>query len=395
MKEAMQDQEQELNEQTEEANRLKKQNADLASLVESMRQEGGGLEDVNRLNQLTMEKLAVVNEKNANMRREKEQLQEEHQAEVRGLQQQIHNIIEISKESQEKYSQHKSALENMNLMYNLSKENQKQRFTEVEELKIKLQEQIKENLEVEAQLRAEQNLKGREVGAESDRAQQLQSQLETLRKQQEQESSSHGKQRQQMQEQFTKSAEAHAKLALEHQHSIEQASEQINQLDSELKRRMHELESAKERINQFSQFNERITLKEEQYQQEIAALKQKNLDLSALMQEYIDKTEHLEGIDIAIVLNKDSQGSFMDSKSSSAKAQRQRSLKQPFHDMANSFGSQFQGVSTYAQAVTQAKLIDKFLKMDHEQKSQITQLKAALADLEREAIQNTQDILKI
>jgi len=48
-----------------------------------------------------------------------------------------------------------------------------------------LQEQIKENLEVEAQLRAEQNLKGREVGAESDRAQQLQSQLETLRKQQE------------------------------------------------------------------------------------------------------------------------------------------------------------------------------------------------------------------
>ena len=40
------------------------------------------------------------------------------------------------------------------------------------------------------------------------------------------------------------------------------------------------------------------------------------------MQEYIDKTEHLEGIDIAIVLNKDSQGSFMDSKSSSAKAQR-------------------------------------------------------------------------
>lgn len=129
---------------------------------------------------------------------------------------------------------------------------------------------------------------------------------------------------------------------------------------------MHELESAKERINQFSQFNERITLKEEQYQQEIAALKQKNLDLSALMQEYIDKTEHLEGIDIAIVLNKDSQGSFMDSKSSSAKAQRQRSLKQPFVDMANSFGSQFQGVSTYAQAVTQAKLIDKFLKMDHE-----------------------------
>ena len=130
-----------------------------------------------------------------------------------------------------------------------------------------------------------------------------------------------------MQEQFTKSAESHAKLALEYQHNIEQAGEQINKLDSELKRRIHELESAKERINQFSEFNERITLKEEQYQQEIAALKQKNLDLSALMQEYIDKTEHLEGIDIAIVLNKDSQGSFMDSKSSSAKAQRQRSLK--------------------------------------------------------------------
>jgi hypothetical protein len=31
-----------------------------------------------------------------------------------------------------------------------------------------------------------------------------------------------------MQEQFTKSAEAHAKLALEHQHNIEQANEQIN-----------------------------------------------------------------------------------------------------------------------------------------------------------------------
>ena len=45
--------------------------------------------------------------------------------------------------------------------------------------------------------------------------------------------------------------------------------------------------------------------------------------------------------------------------------------------------------------MTQAKLIDKFLKMDQEQKSQITQLKAALKDLEREAIQNTQDILKI
>jgi hypothetical protein len=59
----------------------------LASLVESMRQEGGGLEEVDRLNQLTMEKLAVVNEKNENMQREKEQLQEEHQAEVRGLQQ--------------------------------------------------------------------------------------------------------------------------------------------------------------------------------------------------------------------------------------------------------------------------------------------------------------------
>ena len=86
MKEAMQEQEQELNEQTEVANRLKKQNADLASLVEIMRQEGGGLEEVSRLNQLTMEKLAVVNEKNENMQREKEQLQEEHQAEVRGLQ---------------------------------------------------------------------------------------------------------------------------------------------------------------------------------------------------------------------------------------------------------------------------------------------------------------------
>jgi len=69
------------------ANRLKKQNADLASLVEIMRQEGGGLGEVDRLNQLTMEKLAVVNEKNENMQREKEQLQEEHQAEVRGLQQ--------------------------------------------------------------------------------------------------------------------------------------------------------------------------------------------------------------------------------------------------------------------------------------------------------------------
>jgi len=69
------------------ANRLKKQNADLASLVEIMRQEGGGLGEVDRLNQLTMEKLAVVNEKNENTQREKEQLQEEHQAEVRGLQQ--------------------------------------------------------------------------------------------------------------------------------------------------------------------------------------------------------------------------------------------------------------------------------------------------------------------
>jgi hypothetical protein len=37
MKEAMQEQEQELNEQTEVTNRLKKQNADLASLVEIMR----------------------------------------------------------------------------------------------------------------------------------------------------------------------------------------------------------------------------------------------------------------------------------------------------------------------------------------------------------------------
>jgi len=52
-----------------------------------MRQEGGGLGEVDRLNQLTMEKLAVVNEKNENTQREKEQLQEEHQAEVRGLQQ--------------------------------------------------------------------------------------------------------------------------------------------------------------------------------------------------------------------------------------------------------------------------------------------------------------------
>lgn len=50
----------------------------MASLVEIMRQEGGGLEEGNRVNQLTMEKLAVVNVKNEKMQREKEQRQEEH-----------------------------------------------------------------------------------------------------------------------------------------------------------------------------------------------------------------------------------------------------------------------------------------------------------------------------
>ena len=125
-----------------------------------------------------------------------------------------------------------------------------------------------------------------------------------------------------MQDQFAKSAESHAKLAQERQHNLDQAGEQINKLEMELKRRTQELETAKERIGQFSQFNDRITLKEEHYKKEIVEVKQKNAELSELMQDYIEKTEHLEGIDIAIVLNKDSQGVFMEPKGGTFKTQR-------------------------------------------------------------------------
>ena len=43
-----------------------------------------------------------------------------------------------------------------------------------------------------------------------------------------------------------------------------------------------------------------------------------------------------------------------------------RSQKSGYIDMANSLGSQFEGVTKYAQAVAQVKLMDKFIKLDRQ-----------------------------
>lgn len=63
-----------------------------------------------------------------------------------------------------------------------------------------------------------------------------------------------------------------------------------------------------------------------------------------------------------------------------------RSHKNGYIDMANSYGNQFEGVTKYAQAVCQVKLIDKFIKMDRQQKIEINKLKSSLKVIEREAI---------
>ena len=53
-------------------------------------------------------------------------------------------------------------------------------------------------------------------------------------------------------------------------------------------------------------------------------------------------------------------------------------LRNSLHDSVSSFNAQFQGVTTYAQAINQAQQIEKFVKMDRAQKKQIKELKANL-----------------
>ena len=58
------------------------------------------------------------------------------------------------------------------------------------------------------------------------------------------------------------------------------------------------------------------------------------------------------------------------------------------NDMVNDFGAQFQGVTSFAQAITQAQQIEKFIKMDKHQKDKIRELKSNLNEF-------CQDFVKI
>lgn len=59
------------------------------------------------------------------------------------------------------------------------------------------------------------------------------------------------------------------------------------------------------------------------------------------------------------------------------------------------FPAVFQGVSTYAQAVGQAQMIEKFLKMDREQKKEMKAAKVMMAEIEQENSKHQLEIQKI
>ena len=91
------------------------------------------------------------------------------------------------------------------------------------------------------------------------------------------------------------------------------------------------------------------------------------MELQDLLQEYLEKTDNLEGVDISIILQRDRDGGYSDQIQGIPKAMKgARSQKNGYIDMANSLGSQFEGVTKYAQAVTQVKLMDKFIKLDRQ-----------------------------
>ena len=83
-------------------------------------------------------------------------------------------------------------------------------------------------------------------------------------------------------------------------------------------------------------------------------------------------------------------------RSSTHRSQNRESIGNPMvADLAQHYALQFQGVPSYAQAVAQSKLIDRFLKLDKSQKTEIKELKKKINEIEEIALNNTQDVLKI
>ena len=74
-----------------------------------------------------------------------------------------------------------SEIDQINKLYNQERTISQNQFKEINDLKVKYQDQIKENLEVETKLKMETSESEKEVNAEKEKSEHMQKQMETLK----------------------------------------------------------------------------------------------------------------------------------------------------------------------------------------------------------------------
>lgn len=161
-----------------------------------------------------------------------------------------------------------------------------------------------------------------------------------------------------------------------------------------------DLVAAKDRVRELMVESQQVVCERDSFRNRLIELEEENESLKNCIksQEWI--SDQLSEVGISLILSKDIGGHLnlpLQQKRPDARSrgtpQSLQNLHQ-FHKAANNFAMKTEGVNSYAQAVCQARLIDKFLKMDQDQKRQVRATTQRLQLLEEEVNQLRAEVEK-